>query len=128
MPILLAAVLGAARLAAAALVTDRLVYKPLRSADHVTLLVASMGVYFVLENQVRFLWGSDIRGFDIAVARPHRWMGLRVNNEQIAVVAVSLLAMAAVWFILMRTPLGPAMRAVADNPDLAMCAASAATM
>ncbi len=118
-PLLLAAGLGAVGLASVALLTDRLVYRPLRNSDHVTLLVASMGVYFVLENVVRFLWGSDIRGYDIAVARPHRWMGMRVNNEQITIVIVALLAMVAVWFILMRTPLGRAMRAVSDNPDLA---------
>ena len=118
-PLFAAAGLAAVGLAAVALLIDRLVYRPLRGADHVTLLVASIGVYFVLENVVRFLFGSDIRGYDVTVARPHRWMGLRVNNEQILIFVVALLAMVIVWFILMRTPFGRAMRAVSDNPDLA---------
>ena len=57
-----AAGLAAVGLAAVALLIDRLVYRPLRGADHVTLLVASIGVYFVLENVVRFLFGSDSTG------------------------------------------------------------------
>ena len=118
-PLYIAALLAAVSLAIVCLATDRLVFKPLRQADHVTLLVASMGVYFVLENSVRFIFGADIRGFDIPVARPHRWMDLRVNNEQITIAVVSIVAMLAVWYLLKKTSLGRAMRAVSDNPALA---------
>src|SRR6202041_3645134 len=53
-PILLAAPLGAIFLALIAVVIQRGVYRQIRNADHVTLLVASMGVAFVLENVIRF--------------------------------------------------------------------------
>src|SRR5690242_11984567 len=53
-PILLAAPIAAAALALIAVGIDRGIYRHIRHADHITLLVASMGVAFVLENIIRF--------------------------------------------------------------------------
>jgi branched-subunit amino acid ABC-type transport system permease component len=83
------------------------------------LLVASMGVSFVLENIVRFVFGNAARSFDIPLARPQIVFGLRVNNEQMVTAATTLAAMVAVYVILRHTAFGRAMRAVSDNPSLA---------
>jgi branched-chain amino acid transport system permease protein len=78
-----------------------------------------MGVAFVLENVCRFAFGNDARNLDIAVARPIRWHGLRVNHEQV-ITGGAVVACLLVLFVIVRfTPLGRAMRAVADNPSLA---------
>jgi branched-subunit amino acid ABC-type transport system permease component len=118
-PIILAAPLAAILLALIAIVIQRGVYRQIRKADHVTLLVASMGVAFVLENVIRFFFGADVRTLDVPVARPFIWNGLRLNHEQLLIVVVALSAMAVVAFLLKRTRLGRAMRAISDDPDLA---------
>lgn len=119
MSLLAATVLSAVFLAIIAVILDRLVFVHLRDREGLTLLVASMGVAFVLENICRFAFGNDARNLDIAVARPVRWNGLRVNHEQI-ITGGSVLACLVVLFLVVHfTPLGRAMRAVADNPSLA---------
>ena len=102
-----------------ALICDLSVFKPLRTRGPVTLLVASMGLSFVLENICRLFFGNDARSFEIPLARPYRVMGLRINYELLVTAGVSISAMAMVYFILQHTSLGRAMRAVADNPNLA---------
>ncbi len=118
-PIVLAAPAAAIVLALTAIVIQHGVYRQIRNADHVTLLVASMGVAFVLENVLRFFYGADVRTLDVPVARPLIWNGLRLNHEQLIIAVVALSAMVVVPFILKRTRLGRAMRAISDDPDLA---------
>ncbi len=119
LPLPLAALAGAILGAGLALLINRLVYEPLRGRSGVTLLVASIGVGIALENAVRFFAGSTTRGFDVEVARPLRLLGLRINHEQILTIAIVLAALVTIWIIFRFTRLGRAMRAVADNPDLA---------
>jgi branched-subunit amino acid ABC-type transport system permease component len=118
-PILVAAPIAALALALVAIAIQRGIYRQIRNADHITLLVASMGVAFVLENIIRFFFGADVRTLDVPVARPLLWHGLRLNHEQLVIVIVTLSAMAMVAFLLKSSRLGRAMRAVSDDPDLA---------
>lgn len=119
LPLPLAAVAGCIAASAIALLVNQLVYEPLRDRGGVTLLVASIGVGIALENAVRFIAGASTRGYVVEVARPLRLLGLRVNHEQIVTIATVLLALGLVWVLFRFTKLGRAMRAVADNPDLA---------
>jgi branched-subunit amino acid ABC-type transport system permease component len=102
-----------------ALLCDAAVFRPLRSRGPVTLLVASMGLSFVLDNVCRLIFGNDARNFDIALSRPYRVWGLRINYELLVSAGVSIGAMILVFLILKHTSIGRAMRAVADNPNLA---------
>ncbi|KAF1042756.1 branched-chain amino acid ABC transporter permease [Xylophilus sp.] len=104
---------------AVALLVDRLVFRPLQGRTGVTLLVASIGSGLVLENLVRLAAGNGPRGYAVEIARPLRIAGLRINHEQIATLACVAVALAVVWLVFRCTRLGRAMRAVADNPDLA---------
>src|ERR1700760_2254076 len=119
MPMTAAAALAALTVAAVAVLGDFLVFARLRDRGSITLLVASMGVSLVLENICRFAFGNSTRNFDIEVARPIRWHGLRVNHEQIITVVVVVVCVALMQWLLYATPIGRAMRAVADNPALA---------
>jgi branched-chain amino acid transport system permease protein len=115
-----AAALGCTGSALLAVATDRLVFTPLKERAGIVLLIASMGVAFVLENAVRFFAGNDPVGYRTATARPIRIAGvLRINHEQIVIAAVSLAALLVIGSIFYYSPLGRAMRGLADNPDLA---------
>jgi branched-chain amino acid transport system permease protein len=119
MPLIASAALAALTVAAVAVLGDYLVFARLRDRGSITLLVASMGVSLVLENICRFAFGNGTRDFDIEVARPIRWHGLRVNHEQVITVVVVFACVALIQWLIYATPVGRAMRAVADNPALA---------
>lgn len=98
---------------------DRLVFRGLRGRSGGTLLLVSIALSFVLENLMRFIYGASLRSFDLPLTGPILIGDIRITRETIAVVSVSLLAILLVGAILMLTPLGRALRAVADNPSLA---------
>jgi branched-chain amino acid transport system permease protein len=99
---------------------DQLTFKPLRGRGAITLMVASLGLGFILENLARFGYGNTARSFAIELARPFRFFDVRMNHEQMITFAISTAAMIAMWLLLTRSPVGRAMRAVADNPQLAL--------
>ena len=119
MPIALAAVVAAFSLAGVAVVADSLVFSRLRDRGSITLLVASMGISLILENICRFSFGNLTRNFVFEVARPIRWHGLRINQEQLITAITVIVCVILIQLLLYTTPLGRAMRAVADNPALA---------
>jgi branched-subunit amino acid ABC-type transport system permease component len=104
---------------AVAWAADRLVFRPMRDRRPFSLAIASIGVAFVLENLVRFVWGNDYRAYDVPVTRAMDWWGLRVGREQLVILAVAVALMLIAHLLLVRTRLGIAMRATADNPLLA---------
>jgi len=118
-PLLAAAAVSAVVTGVLSVVVDRLVFRPLRGRSSVTLLVASMGVSFFLENAVRFVAGNTSLGYAVAASRPVRWAGLRIGQGTGTTVLVTAGALLAVWLIFRHTSLGRAMRAVADNASLA---------
>jgi len=99
---------------------DQLTFKPLRGRSAITLMVASLGLGFILATLARFAYGNTARSFAIELARPFRFLDVRMNHEQMITFAISTAAMIAMWLLLTRSPVGRAMRAVADNPQLAL--------
>lgn len=99
---------------------DQVTFRPLRERGGITLMVASLGLGFILENIARFAYGNSARSFAIELARPFRIAGVRMNHEQILTLGVSTAAMLLMYVLLTRMPMGRAMRAVADNPSLAL--------
>jgi branched-chain amino acid transport system permease protein len=104
---------------AVALAVDRVAFRPMRSRRPFALAIASIGVAFVLENAVRFVWGNDYRSYDVPVTRAMNWAGLRVGREQLLVLGAAVALMVLAQIFLVRTRLGIAMRATAENPTLA---------
>src|SRR5215467_8639052 len=100
-------------------VVDRSAFRPMRDRRPFALAIASIGVAFVLENIVRFIWGNDYRSYDVPVTRAVVWAGLRVGREQIAILGITVALVVVLQAFLGWTRLGIAMRATADNPFLA---------
>jgi branched-subunit amino acid ABC-type transport system permease component len=119
MPLAVAAALAAVTMAGVAMLADALVFSRLRDRGSITLLVASMGVALVLENICRFAFGNATRNFAFEVARPIRWHGVRINQEQLITAVAVIVCVILLQLLLHSSPLGRAMRAVADNPSLA---------
>lgn len=101
------------------LVSDEIVLKPIRPTGPLAAAIASVALTIALENVVRFVFGNDLRAYDLPIARDWRALGLRIGPQQVENFVIALMAMMAVFLFLAFTRLGKAMRAVADNPTLA---------
>jgi branched-chain amino acid transport system permease protein/neutral amino acid transport system permease protein len=101
------------------LTQDRLVFKPLRHGNRITLLIASIGLSYFLRNAIRLIWGSDLQTYGLTPTRGIAFAGLSITAAQLAMITAALLFLGALYIILTRTVLGKSLRAVADNMDLA---------
>ena len=101
---------------------DRLVYRPLRrrKAGIVIVAVASLGVALIVRSAVLIFWGPDPRVY-VSGIHPAKSLlfDVRLRPDQMFILAVALGLTILVYLLLYRTKLGKAMRAMADNPELA---------
>lgn len=91
----------------------------LRPAGALTVAIGSIALNLVLENAVRFVFGNDLRGYDLPLMPDWRIGGLRIGPQQVENMLLALAIMAVVFLFLRFTRFGKAMRAVSDNADLA---------
>ena len=116
--------------AALALLIDRGFYAPLRArgARPVTLLIASIGVTLMIQGLIRLFFGSGTFSFFetepkllIRIPVPLEGVTRTINftQPQVLMVISTAVAVIALHFFLTRSRLGKAMRAMADNADLA---------
>lgn len=101
------------------LVQDRFVYKPLRHRSHITLLIASIGLSYFMRNAIRFIWGSDLQTFGLALSRGYTFLGLSITSIQILMIGAAILFLGLLYVLLEWTLLGKSLRAVSDNMVLA---------
>jgi branched-chain amino acid transport system permease protein len=115
------AAIGAAFLVAGivGVVSDEYVLKPIRPTGLLAAAIASVALTIALENVIRFIFGNDLRGYDLPIQRDWRILDIRIGPQQVENFIVAVLAMTAVFLFLAFTRTGKAMRAVADNPMLA---------
>jgi branched-chain amino acid transport system permease protein len=98
---------------------EEVALKRLRPNGALAVAIASLALNLVLENLVRFAFGNDLRGYDLPIARDIRIFDLRIGPQQFRSLLLAIAIMAAFFAFLRLTRFGKAMRAVADNPDLA---------
>ena len=119
LPAELALVAGFLVAGAVGVLSDEVALRPLRPHGALTAAIASIALTIVLENAVRFIFGNELRGYDLPLARDWRIAGVRIGPQQVENLLLALAIMAAVFAALRYTRIGKAMRAVADNPALA---------
>jgi branched-chain amino acid transport system permease protein len=106
------------------LAIDRVVYRPIRSENGITLLITSIGVAFALRYLIQFVFGSDVRGTTASGAVPQVSLyfvdgAVRIDAHDLTLLVVAVGLMLGVHLLLQTTTLGKAMRAMSDNENLA---------
>jgi len=101
------------------LAQERYVYRPLRHGNRISLLIASIGLSYLLRNAIRIIWGSDLMTYGLKPTRGLAFAGLSITGTQISMMAAAVLFLGGLYFLFTRTMLGKSLRAVADNMELA---------
>jgi branched-chain amino acid transport system permease protein len=96
-----------------------LVFRPLARRPLAALLVAAIGVAFVIRAVLGVTFGHQQRVFQVPLAWPIEVMGLRIPPMDLTLAGVAAGTLAVAFLVLYATPIGRQMRAVADDPDLA---------
>lgn len=122
---LLAAMVTAAALSFA---IEKIAYEPLRNSPLVTPMLSTVGVSIILQNVATNIWGSD--PFQL----PDEYLGNRIDlglfaigEMQVLVIGAAIVLVAILGFVVERTKVGRALRAVAENRDVARLLGVSAT-
>jgi branched-chain amino acid transport system permease protein len=120
LPLPVALFIGMAGAALIGLVIEKVAYQPLRNAPPVTPLLSTLGFSIILQNVATNLWGSD------PLQLPSEWFDQRialgpvnVGLMQLVVIGVTVVLVGALAFLVQKTSVGRALRAVAENRDVA---------
>jgi branched-chain amino acid transport system permease protein len=110
------------------LLIDRYFYKPFRNAPTIMVVMASFGIMLVVRSTVQVIWGPNQLTFVKGIAKPNGVVRdftqeldllLLIPNKHFLIMAGTIIIMLALSYLLARTRIGKAMRAVSDSQDLA---------
>ena len=105
-----------------AVVVDRLVYRRMRRlrVPAVMLGMASLAAAFILRSLIYIAWGPDFHFYSPGL-RPMMKLplGIKLRPDQVFIILTAWALVIALYLFLQRTKMGKALRAMADNSDLA---------
>lgn len=100
---------------------ERLAYRPLRRSPRINVLITAVGVSLFLQFSGQLIFGADPKFFPQLFLSSGNWsLGeVKINPIQVMILLISIILMAGLQYIIFKTRLGRAMRAVSFNHDLA---------
>lgn len=99
---------------------ERVAYRPLRRAPRLAALITAIGVSIIIQNVAMMIWGRNYLNFPHIIEPAVYQIGdARLSMLQIAIMLGAALIMAALLLLVHKTRLGVAMRATAQNREVA---------
>jgi len=106
---------------------ERLALRHLVNQNEATLLMATLGITYVLDGIGQTIFGSDIYKIDVGMPKDPVIMlesifegGVLINKEDFIAAAIAATLVAALTLFFQKTPTGRALRAVADDHQAAL--------
>jgi branched-chain amino acid transport system permease protein len=123
-PVLSIAILLLAATAASMLVAvllERVAYRPLRNAPRLVPLISAIGASLFLQYTFASFFGSESRGYPSIGALEGTWtiLGIPIGRALVVTIVTAALMMVGLTLFIARTKVGKAMRAVAEDKEIA---------
>ncbi len=101
---------------------EKLAYRPLRFAPRLAPLISAIGMSILLQTIAMMIWGRTPLRFpqllpSQMIAIPHTTA--TITGKEIIIIVVSLIVMVGLLILVKRTKFGRAIRATAENPQVA---------
>ena len=101
---------------------ERLAYKPLRQATSLAVLIAAIGMSYLLQNAALLIWGSNTKSFPDMIDVPAvSLLGgeLMIKGESVVTIVACVVIMIALTLFTGKTKVGKAMRVVSEDKGAA---------
>ena len=124
LPAVLAFIVTVLLMGAVGYATERLVLEPLMNQSEDTLLMATIGLAFVIQGLAQAVWGVEVRRLDLGIGDcPIPWiadnLGLFISALDLTAGVIAALLIASLALLFRYTRMGLGLRAVADDPGAA---------
>jgi len=116
-----ALLLAMAACAVLGVVIERIAYKPLRNATRIAVLITAIGVSLLIEYVMIYLRGAQPEAYPSTLLpeRNLELFGVVISGQSLFILGTSLVLMVLLQFIVHRTKIGKAMRAVSHDAEAA---------
>ncbi|HHV58960.1 MAG TPA: branched-chain amino acid ABC transporter permease [Clostridiaceae bacterium] len=101
---------------------EKIAYKPLRNATRIAVLITAIGVSLLIEYGTMFFMKAGVRTYPPMtglMAQKFHIKGLVITMQQVLIVIITIILMVLLQFIVKKTRVGKAMRAVSLDRDAA---------
>ncbi len=120
LPLPVALVVAMAGACIVSIVIQKIAYEPLRDAPLITPMLSTLGFSIILQNIVTNIWGSDPLQLPSELFDADFTIGpVRIGVMQLVVIGITIVLVGAVAYLVQRTAAGRALRAIAENRDVA---------
>jgi len=118
--LLLATVIACVVAAALNYTIEKVAYKRLRNSPRLAPLITAIGMSILLQTLAMIIWKPNYKPYPTLLpAAPFEVGGAVITTTQVLILAVTVIALAAMVYLVSYTRLGRAMRATAENPRVA---------
>jgi branched-chain amino acid transport system permease protein len=125
--LIIALIVAAAVCAVVGYLIERTAYRPLRRAPRLAPLITAIGVSILLETLAMMIWSRNPLPFPQLISTDpinvlkatDTSVGAVISATEITIIVVAFLVMAGLLLLVHKTKLGRAMRAIAENPNVA---------
>jgi branched-chain amino acid transport system permease protein len=101
-------------------IIERVAYRKLRNAPRLAPLITAIGVSYLLQTLAMVIWGRSPLPFpQLLSTEPVAVGGAVISQTQILLLVLATVAMMGLVWLVEKTKMGRAMRAVAENPRVA---------
>lgn len=101
---------------------EKIAYKPLRNATRIAVLITAIGISLFLEYGTMFFVKANVRSYPAMtglMANRFQFGNIVITMQQIIIVVITIILMIMLQFIVKKTRVGKAMRAVSLDKDAA---------
>ena len=99
---------------------ERIAYKRLRTATRIAALITAIGVSLLIQNGVIYMRGAQPEAYPAVLAsKSFNFFGAQISSQSILILSVSITLMVILQFIVHKTKIGKAMRAVSYDSEAA---------
>ncbi|KSU80974.1 MULTISPECIES: branched-chain amino acid ABC transporter permease [Fictibacillus] len=121
LPFIVSLILSMAVCAVFGVLIERIAYKPLRNATRIAALITAIGVSLLIEYGFIYVRGAQPEAYPGDVLPEHaiHIFGAKINSQSLLILGVSVALMIILQFIVHKTKIGKAMRAVSFDAEAA---------
>lgn len=102
------------------IIIEKVAYKPLRNSSRIAVLITAIGMSLLLEYTMMFFVGANVRSFPKVLSDSVLYISnITIKMQQIYIVITTVILMVILQYIVNKTKVGKAMRAVSTDKDAA---------
>ncbi|MCY1211188.1 High-affinity branched-chain amino acid transport system permease protein LivH [compost metagenome] len=125
--LMIALIIAAIICSCAALVIERVAYRPLRNSPRLAPLITAIGVSILLQTAAMAIWGRNPLSFPelfptdpiYVIRSTSTTPGAVISATELVIIVTALVVMGGLLLLVQKTRLGRAMRAIAESPGTA---------